>query len=121
MSLRSLLQKKFRRNIMSEIDQQFKAAAEQINAKLREAAAALREANKLANAAGLPCLIYTQWTSEDDSTMDNLSDEERQALEDDEEWDGESSPLKMKVDMLDVSELEGEISSAGWSTSSSYC
>jgi len=106
---------------MSEIDEQFKAIAEQINAKLKEAAAILREANKLADTALLPSLIYTQWTSEDDSTMDDLSPEELQALEDDEEWDGEASPLKMKIDMLDTSALEREINIAGWSTSSSYC
>jgi hypothetical protein len=106
---------------MSEIDEQFKATAEAINAKIREAAAALKEANKLAESAGLPSLIYTQWVSEDDTTMDNLSAEELQALEEDEEWDGEASPLKMKIDMIDVSDLEGEMCSAGWSTSSSYC
>jgi hypothetical protein len=107
--------------MMTEIDEQFKTTAEQINAKLKEATTALREANKLADAAGLPALAYTQWVGEEDSTMDKLSDEERQALDEDEEWDGESTPLKMKIDMLNTSDLEREISIAGWSTSSSYC
>ena len=104
---------------MSELDQDFNELAERINAKLAEAAKALREANRMADEAGLPGLIYTQWT--DDSSMEELSDEEREALEDDLEWDGESSPLKMKMDKIDVSDIEGAIQSAGWSTSSSYC
>jgi len=106
---------------INNIDQDFEATVANINAKIKKAAVALREANKLANKAGLPSLIYAQWTGEEDSTLDNLSEEERQRLEEDEEWDGESSPLKMKIDMIDVSDLENEISSAGWSTSSSYC
>lgn len=106
---------------MSELEQDFQKVAEQINLKVKEAADALREANRLASEAGLPALIYTQWTSDDDSSLDDLSEEERQKLEDDEEWDGESSPLKMKMDMIDVSDLEGELGDAGWSTSSSYC
>ena len=106
---------------MSELNQDFEQVAAQINAKLKEAASALQEANRLANEAGLPGLIYTQWTSDDDNSLDDLSDEERQKLEDDPEWDGESSPLKMKMDMIDVSDLEGEIQDGGWSTSSSYC
>jgi hypothetical protein len=103
------------------IDQDFQKVAEQINTKLKEATTALREANKLAHAAGLPSLIYTQWTSDEDSTLEELSGEDLQRLEDDEEWDGESSPLKMKIDMIDISSFEDEINSAGWSTSSSYC
>jgi hypothetical protein len=106
---------------MSELDQDFEKVAEQINAKVKEAADALREANRLASEVGLPSLIYTQWTSDDDSTLDNLSEKELEKLEADENWDGESTPLKMKIDKIDVSELESEISYAGWSTSSSYC
>lgn len=106
---------------MSQLDQDFKQVADQINAKVKEATEALREANRLASEAGLPALIYTQWTSEDDTTLDDLSEEEAQKLEEDEEWDGESSPLKMKMDLIDVSDLESELCDAGWSTSSSYC
>jgi hypothetical protein len=106
---------------MSDLDKDFEKVAQQINAKIKEAAAALSEANRLADAAGLPSLIYTQWIGEDDSSLDDMSEEDRQRLEEDEEWDGESTPLKMKLDMIDVSDLEGEIQSAGWSTSSSYC
>lgn len=106
---------------MINIEKDFEQTAAQINAKIKEAAMALEEANRLATAAGLPGLIYTQWVGEDDTTLDDLSEEEMQRLEDNDEWDGESTPLKMKMDMIDVSDLEGEIDSAGWSTSSSYC
>jgi hypothetical protein len=106
---------------MSELDSNFEALVVQINAKLKEATDALREANKLADKARLPSLIYTQWLSEGDSSLEDLSEEEMAHLEDDEKWDGESSPLKMKIDMINVSDLEKEIRLAGWSTSSSYC
>lgn len=105
---------------MTELDQDFAKVAEQINVKIKEAALALQEANRLANEAGIPSLIYTQWTN-DATALDDLSEEELKVLEANEEWDGESTPLKMKIDMLHVSELEGAIESAGWSTSSSYC
>lgn len=103
------------------IEKDFEATAAKINAKLKEAAAALGEANELAAQAGLPGLIYTQWIGEDDNSMDDLDAQARQALEDDEEWDGESTPAKMKMELIDVSDIESEICGAGWSTSSSYC
>jgi hypothetical protein len=106
---------------MSNLEQDFEESVAKINSKLKEATMALREANRLAKEAGLPSLIYTQWTSESDHSLDKLSKKERQKLEDDEEWDGESSPLQMKIDMIDVSDLEGEMEYGGWSTSSSYC
>ena len=106
---------------MNNIEKSFEETAAKINAKVKAAAAALAEANELANEAGLEGLIYTQWTSEDDSSLEDMDAEARQALEDDEEWDGESSPLKMKTNMLDVSDLESQINYGGWSTSSSYC
>jgi len=105
---------------MSDLENEFKAIVDQINAKVKEAAAALQEANRLASEAGLPALIYTQWTCDDDD-LDNLSEEELEKLEADENWDGESTPLKMKIEKIDVSDLENAIESAGWSTSSSYC
>jgi hypothetical protein len=107
--------------LMTNLVQEFEKTAEEINTRLKIAAVALREANKLANAAGLPSLIYAQWTGDQDDSLDALSKDERNLLENDEDWDGESSPLKMKIDMIDVSALEDEISVAGWSTSSSYC
>ena len=105
---------------MSELDKDFEETANKINVKLKEAAAALREANQLASEAGLPGLIYTQWTREDDET--SFTEEELDALEEDPHWDGdESTPLERKMNMIDVSELEGQIQNGGWSTSSSYC
>lgn len=104
---------------MSDLDEDFDQVAGRINAKLREAATALKEANRLADEAGLPGLIYTQWT--DDDSENEMTDEEREARENDPEWDGESSPLKMKMDKIDVDALESAICHAGWSTSSSYC
>ncbi|HEY5236324.1 MAG TPA: hypothetical protein VIJ14_09115 [Rhabdochlamydiaceae bacterium] len=106
---------------MSDIEKEFKETSEKINAKIKEVVVALREANRLAQEAGLPSLIYTQFIQEEDDTLEKLTEAELKILDDNEEWDGESSPLKMKLDMIDVSDLEGEIESAGWSTSSSYC
>jgi hypothetical protein len=106
---------------MNKYEQEFRETADKINAKLKEAAAALEEANRLAGEAGLPSLIYTQWTSDDDNTADNMTEEEEEALEADEDWDGEASPLKIKMDLIDVSDIEDAIQNGGWSTSSSYC
>ena len=102
---------------MNDLEQDFAKTAELINAKIKEAVAALREVNRLADEAGLPSLIYTQYIEE----YDDITEAELKLLEEDEDWDGESTPLKMKLNMIDVSDLEGEIESAGWSTSSSYC
>jgi hypothetical protein len=106
---------------MNKYEQEFQETANQINNKLKEAAAALKEANRLASEAGLPGLIYTQWTSDDDSSAEEMTDEEVEALEADEDWDGEASPLKIKMDLIDVSNIENAIEDGGWSTSSSYC
>jgi hypothetical protein len=101
------------------LEKEFEKTAEAINAKVKEATEALKEANRLASEAGLPALIYTQWTREDDDY--EYSEEELEELESDEDWDGEATPLERKINMLDVSELEGQLEQAGWSTSSSYC
>lgn len=106
---------------MNDLEQDFKKVADQINIKVKEAVAALREANRLADEAGLPALVYTQYVGEEDNSLEELDEVSLQQLEEDEDWDGESSPLRMKIDMIDVSELEDEMQIAGWSTSSSYC
>lgn len=106
---------------MSILDKDFEKVAEQINIKVKEATTALREANRLASEAGLPVLVYNMYIGDKDTSLSNLTFDELAKLEEDEEWDGESSPLKMKIDMIDANELEGEIEIAGWSTSSSYC
>lgn len=104
---------------MSDLENDFKDTADKINAKVREAAEALKEANRLASEAGLPSLIYGNWQREDDDY--EYSEEELEELEADEEWDGEATPLERKINMLDTSELESQMERAGWSTSSSYC
>ena len=87
---------------MSDIVQDFETVAAQINAKLKEAAEALKEANRLKNEAGMPALIGTQWSAED------LNKHEREVFND-------------QLELIDVSSLENELCQAGWSTSSSYC
>jgi hypothetical protein len=87
---------------MSNLDQDFSVLAEQINAKLKEAADALREANRLKDEVNMPSLICSQWAAEDLN-----KDEYRKFNE--------------KLDLIDVTALETQLSIAGWSTSSSYC
>jgi enamine deaminase RidA (YjgF/YER057c/UK114 family) len=87
---------------MSEISEDFEKVAEQINQKIAEAAAALEEANDLATKAGLTSLISSQWV------LDDMNVSEREAF-------------RKKIKLIDVSDLECELESAGWNTSSSYC
>jgi len=87
---------------MSDLDKEFKEVVIKINAKLAEAAAAVNEANRLAEEAKLPGLIFTQYVQED---LDNY----------------ECDDLREKFNLVDVSDLEDALDSAGWSTSSSYC
>lgn len=86
----------------SDVNQDFAELATQINAKLKEAAVALKEANRLKDEAKMPALIGTQWAAEE---MDR---EERDIFND-------------QLDLINVRDLEIELSNAGWSTSSSYC
>ena len=44
---------------MSDLDNDFEETAKKINAKLKEAAEALREANRLSTEAGLRANIYS--------------------------------------------------------------
>ena len=102
---------------MSELEQDFEKAAEQINAKIKEAAEALRQANELAEKAGLPSLIYTQYT------RDNMLYYNRHAespLSKD-EINEKCEALEEKLGLIDVGPLEAELGDGGWSTSSSYC
>ena len=102
---------------MSELDQDFEKTAEQINAKIKEAAEALRQANELATKAGLPSLIYTQFTRDDIQYQNDNADEPLKKRELEEKCD----ELEEKLELIDVSDLEDALSQAGWSTSSSYC
>lgn len=87
---------------MDKLDVEFDVIAEEINAKIKEAAAALKVVNDLRQKAGLTSLIGTQWA------FDDLDEKE-------------SDEMEAKLAKIHVGLLEREISSAGWSTSSSYC
>lgn len=102
---------------MSELDKDFDQVVLQINSKLKEAAEAINEANRLSGAIGLPALIYTQWLR-DDAHMDNRRSG---GIRDKDEIDAELDELQVKLDKIDVRELESALGQGGWSTSSSYC
>lgn len=102
---------------MTEIDKEFAAVAQQINAKIDEATAALKEANRLREEANVPTLIYTEWLR-DNLAQDNRSKGsplDKDALND------LFFEIKEKLNLINVDALESEIGNAGWSTSSSYC
>jgi hypothetical protein len=103
---------------MTDLDKDFELIAEKINAKLAEAASSLDEANRLADEAGLPTLIYTQYIDfaikydRRDRGLPEFSKQEMSA---------KCKELQEKLEHIDVSGLESAMGSAGWSTSSSYC
>ncbi len=85
-------------NLYKDLEAEFGDTASQINRKIREATKALREVNRLREEANLPALFNSQWLRDEGDCY-----------------------LAQKLEMIDVSDLETEINSAGWSTSSSYC
>lgn len=85
-------------SLYKDMEKEFGEVAAIINRKIGEVVHALKEVNRLRREANLPSLIYTSWSCEEDHPY-----------------------LEQKLEMIDVSELEGELSDAGWSTSSSYC
>lgn len=102
---------------MSEIEQDFAEVAKQINAKIKEATDALKEANRIGKEASLPSLIYTHWTRYG-IISDNRCREyplNKDALK------NYLHEIEEKSELIKVSDLESEINIAGWSTSSSYC
>lgn len=107
---------------MSELDKDFEGLVEQINAKLAQAAAALAEANELRSKAGFDSFIFSVWQREEAyRSIKNRIEEEENRKPDSEEIYDEIEKLQAQYEKFDVSELEGEMESAGWSTSSSYC
>ena len=89
---------------MGDVEQDFAAVAAQINAKLKEAAEALKEANRLKDEANLSTMIMAEWVREDHY-------DDKEGLEE----------LESRLELIDVSNLEDQLCQAGWSTSSSYC
>lgn len=97
-----------RKITMSELDKEFEATVEQVNAKLAESAKALREAHELAQKAGFKNgLIFSQWAREKEP-IDWNDDDQYYAME-------------ARYGKIDVSDLEDAMSEAGWQPSSSYC
>lgn len=89
---------------MSDLEKSWEEYAKQINTKLKEASDALGEVNRLSGEAGVQYLFIGQFV------YDDLSSDEVKVLK-----------AKLEDIKHSVRELEGQIESAGWSTSSSYC
>lgn len=111
---------------MSELDQDFESLAEQINAKLAEAAEKLREVNELRVQAGLQSLIFSQWERDDvyrriSREVEESDEASNPDFDVDEAIETKMEEYEAKYNAIDVSDLEEELGSAGWSTSSSYC
>ena len=107
---------------MSDLDKDFEGLVEQANAKLAEAAKALDEANELRSKAGFDSFIFSVWQREEAyRTIKNRIEEEENRKATSEEIYDEIEKLQAKYEKFDVSELEGAMEDAGWSTSSSYC
>lgn len=102
---------------MSELEKDFDSVVEQINVKLKEAADAISEANRLSETIGLPSLIYSQWLRDDAHMNNRRSDEPK----DRNEIEAELEELQSKLEKINVRDLESALGQGGWSTSSSYC
>lgn len=102
---------------MSDLEQDYDKLIEQINAKIKESARSLDQANALATQAGLPALFYSQFIRED------LQYENRRAEKplSKEELNEKCEALEEKLSAIDVGPLEVALGDGGWSTSSSYC
>jgi hypothetical protein len=86
----------------NELEVDYQSLANQINAKIQEAAEAMKAANALAKAAGFKAI-----------TIDQYSDEEM-----DEE---ELEKTESLGDLVDIYPLFNELDEAGWRTSSIGC
>jgi hypothetical protein len=109
---------------MSDLEQDFDSLVREINIKLSEAAAALKQANDLREKAGLDSLIFTSDIKEAFEAKIYCELEARADREDldfDTEIEARSELEEAKYSKIATRTLEREISSAGWSTSSSYC
>lgn len=102
---------------MSDLEQDFESIVAQINAKIKESAAALKQANELATKAGLSTLIYSQFIREDMQYNNRYAEPPLTK----EEITEKCEELEAKLSHIDVGPLEAELGDGGWSTSSSYC
>jgi hypothetical protein len=73
----------------------------------------LKEANQLADQAGMAGLIYTQYTY-DYVSYNNSYLNENQIRD-------KCDKLEKMCELIKVSEFESELENAGWSPSSSHC
>jgi hypothetical protein len=89
---------------MTTLNQDFQSIADQINQHLKTAAAALKKANDLKDKAEMAALISPYGLIE----CLGLSEEQVELF-------------REQTALINVRDLEREIQSAGWSTSSSYC
>lgn len=107
---------------MSELDKDFEQHLEQLNAKLAEAAKAMKEVNDLREKAGLESLIFSAWMREEAYTniRRRIEEEENRRPDSDEIYE-KIEELQATYEQIDTSALERELNRAGWSTSSSYC
>jgi chaperonin cofactor prefoldin len=102
---------------MDEIENDFAKVAEEINLKLKEAAKALHEANKLADDAGVPSLFFSQFTRDDMRDSNRYADPPLSK----EDLNDKMDELEYKLKLINVKEFEREMNQAGWNSSSSYC
>jgi hypothetical protein len=89
---------------MTDLEKDFTKVVKKINAKIKEAAAAMKEANNLAKQAGFSSLTFNEYADSDEDLRE-------ENLEKQEEF----------FDLVDVYPLFGELDKAGWQTSSIGC
>ena len=108
---------------MSDLDRQFEEVIEQLNAKLKDATIALKEANALKKKAGLQSLIYTADNREKAYNKHYKLLKKLIADDDDLEEAIEEAceQERANYNRIQTEELEREMCAAGWRTSSSYC
>jgi hypothetical protein len=90
---------------MSNLEQDFDKIAEQINAKIQEAADALKEVNRLASEANLKAVHFNPYVGFDDYAIKKEELHYHQEM----------------IDRIDFSPLLAEMDRAGWVTSSFDC
>ncbi len=111
---------------MSILDKEFDAEVlAQLNEKLAEAAKIMKEVNALRDKLGLDSLILTSWARDDlySQLRDEMDEDEtiNSDQERDDRIDEGMERAQSLYDQIKTSALEGQLNSAGWSTSSSYC